>query len=180
MICQAFIAACIAVLICGCSSCPSNVQANATKAEAYSATSATGQGNANENLERQYLLEQERWGDFLEKVASGDGTAVALAAKFIKISDGGNLEDLYKALASSAHVSLYQLLDVIKENDYSEITCSILFLSVPEEFVDNFTARRKELQWRLDLLEKNRDRLAAAGCQGVIDVLRQRLKDLDR
>lgn len=115
---------------------------------------------------------RKNWWKFLEDIRHGDNNATLSGVMIIKVIDGGDAEDVYKALGESAYSALNEgsqafiltLLKAIKEYNLSELECVNIFTMMPDRLVDDFDAQRLEIKNRIGLLINNKELMYDSKC----------------
>ena len=104
----------------------------------------TGKYDEWSNFQRNY----KEWAKFLRLVKTSNALAVDLAVKLAPKTDGGNLEDLCRAVGMNIRFHPELILRVLQRNRASEYRQSCMLLMLPESTVDKTDAMIGELEAR--------------------------------
>jgi hypothetical protein len=90
----------------------------------------------------------KEWAKFIRLIETSNALAVDLAIKIVPKTDGGNLEDLCRAVGMNIRSHPELILRVLQKNQASEYRQSCILTMLPENTVDKLDAKLIELEAR--------------------------------
>jgi hypothetical protein len=129
---------------------------------------------------RQALLPNDKQLSRLESlVQAGNKCALATAFDLRPLLDGGNWEDLTRAIGTRVVVDPNAVLRQVQQRSLSKMKIGALVLMVPLTFADDLPARQAEVKRRIAALRSVSDENLAPARDTALSYLSRHLQDLD-
>lgn len=98
---------------------------------------------------RVFQRDYKAWSKYLRLVESANVLAIDLAVKLVPKTDGGNLEDLCRAVGANIRPHPELVLRAFQKNQSSKAQQNCMLTLLPESAVDDTAAKLRELEARV-------------------------------